>query len=126
MVATNCFECEDGIVRADLRGIVTDDTWSYIFCKTLALAGIYETRNLLIDLRKAHLPADAFADTKLPPVLEYIGLTRLYRIALVMDNSVREYTSYETVFRSRGFTVQMFADYEEARNWFRPADPLMN
>jgi len=126
MIARDCFDCEDGIVHANLRGIVTNETWSYVFCKTLALAGIYETRNLLIDLRKAQVPVDAFAVYNLPPALEYIGLTRLYRIALVMDYRGREYTFYETVFRNRGFIVQLFTDYEEARGWFRPIDPHMN
>lgn len=126
MIARECFDCRDGIVHADLTGVVTDKAWSYIFCRTLALAGIYETRDLLIDLRKASVPVDAFVMYNLPPVLEYIGLTRMYRIALVMDRYRSEYTFYETVFRNRGFAVQMFTDYQEAINWFRPTDRLMN
>jgi len=120
MVPKDCFDCEDGIVRADLRGRVTDQIWSYVFCKTLALAGIYETRNLLIDLRQAQVPVNPFAVLSLPPALEYIGLTRLYRIALVVDYRENDYSFYETVFRNRGFALQIFTDYEEARNWFSP------
>lgn len=120
MVAKECFECEEGIVQADLRGLITNNIWSYVFCKTLAMAGIHQTRNLLIDLRGARVPVNALAIYNLPPALEYIGLTRLYTIALVMDNRGREYKFYETVFRNRGFRVQMFTDYEKARNWLKP------
>lgn len=126
MVAKDCFVYEGGIIRADLRGIVTDETWSYVFCKTLALAGIHQTRNLLIDLRGAMIPVTALAIYNLPPVLAYIGLSRLYRIALVMDCRGSEYTLVDTVFRNQGLVVQMFTDYEEATTWLKPADPHLN
>ena len=126
MVAREFIDCHGGIVHANLRGLVTDKTWSYVFCKTLAMAGIHQTRNLLIDLRESQLPADALVAYYLPPVLEYIRLTRLYKIALVMDIAVREHNFYETVFNDRGFVIQMFTDYDQARNWFNPTDDLLN
>ena len=126
MIIRDRFECEDGIVRADLRGVITDQAWSYVFCKTLALAGIHQTRNLLIDLRGASVPASAFALKDLPPVLEYISLSKLYRIALVLGYRGREYAFCESAFRKGGFTVQMFTDYQQARNWLKPNQQHLN
>ena len=126
MFVKEYFDCQDGIVRADLRGIVTDETWSYVFCKTLALAGIHRSRNMLIDLRGSQVPNNVLSVYNLPPVLEYISLTKRYRIAVVTDSRVSDRSFFDTVFRNRGFTAQMFTDYEDARNWLRPGDQNLN
>ncbi len=115
--AGESFDCGDGIVQGSATGSITWKVWSGLFTRMLALSAVYRTRALLIDLRESCIPTDAFNVYQLPPALEYIGLSRFYTIAFLVNENNRDLAFYETVFLNHGFRLKIFTDHEEARSW---------
>lgn len=124
MVTTKSFTCQDGIVHATLQGEVNNGVWSDFFRRTLAISAVHRTRALLIDLRSARIPVDAFEVHQLPPALEYIGLNRMYGIALLMKERTKELDFYEVVFLNQGFQAKVFTEFDEAKTWLVQECPV--
>ncbi|MEW6411793.1 MAG: hypothetical protein AB1483_04875 [Candidatus Zixiibacteriota bacterium] len=112
-----CYYCDEGIVHAGIKGILEQKSWPYVFCKTLALAGIYHSRGLLIDLREATPPASAPLAGCLPAALEHICESGFYKLALVVQSHSETYSWFDTAFNELAPRLRIFTGYQEAKNW---------
>ena len=112
--------CDEDIVYAGLWGVVAYNSWSHLFCGALALAGIHQTRDLLIDLRETHLPVHTPLFQKLPSALKYMCQSGFYKMAVIVERRASEYSFFETVFLNRGSRLRIFTEYHEAKAWLKP------
>jgi hypothetical protein len=79
----------------------------------------YQCRNHLIDHRATTF-AFKFTDYyERPAVNAKLGITRLFRTAMIFSKLTNETIFMENVFRNRGYNMRHFDDLDEALNWLK-------
>jgi len=74
-------------------------------------------RRILNDLRKAEVRFSTTEIIEIPGFLETTGIDRSWKRAVVVSQSLEDYRFYETTALNRGYTVKIFTDLTEARDW---------
>ncbi len=108
---------QNGFIHGSLSGHVNIGALKEFFSRVLAASTANETTALLIDLRQAQVPADAFEVYSVPEALGKIGVNKRAKMALLMRETSGECKFYETVFLNQGFAVQLFVEFEPAKAW---------
>jgi hypothetical protein len=79
----------------------------------------YQCMNHLIDHRETIFEFKITDYFERPAVNEKLGITRLFRTAMVFSKLTEETKFMENVFRNRGYNLNHFNDIERARNWLK-------
>lgn len=77
----------------------------------------YQCMKHLIDHRETTFAFRIADYYERPAVNEKLGISRLFRTAMVFSQLTDETVFMENVFRNRGYNLRHFKDMDEARNW---------
>jgi len=77
----------------------------------------YQCRNHLIDHRDTTFAFKITDYFERPAVNEKLGISRLFKTAMVFSQLTDKTVFMENVFRNRGYNLRQFKDMDEARDW---------
>ena len=71
----------------------------------------------IVDHRETSFAFNLLEYYERPAINQQIGISHLWKIAMVFKELNKETYFMETVFRNRGFDFRQFVDIEEAKAW---------
>jgi hypothetical protein len=77
----------------------------------------YQSMKHLIDYRQTIFVFKITDYYERPAVNEKLGITRLFKTAMVFSHLSDETVFMENVFRNRGYNMRHFTDMDEATHW---------
>ncbi len=114
---------DDEVVIAKASGPMTLENFEGIYAAGIARAQEHDTRQILIDARQVAMAIPPTQLYGLPALLEQKGLTRGYKVAIVVADDAKtddNLVFLETIFYNRGFQFRVFTETREARTWLKP------
>ena len=79
----------------------------------------YQCMKHLIDHRETTFVFKITDYYERPAVNEKLGISRLFKTAMVFSQSTDETVFMENVFRNRGYNMRHFTDMDEAKSWLK-------
>ena len=79
----------------------------------------YQCHHHLIDHRETVMTFSLPEYFERPVINEQLGISRLFRTAMVFSQLSEDTVFMENVFRNRGYNMRHFADMDEARRWLK-------
>lgn len=113
---------EEQVIAVELSGMIGMADFAVVGPQCLAAAREHGTHAILADARKATLTAQTTELYRLPDTAEEQGLSRHYRMAMVISDDAdrrESFTFLETVFINRGFQMRLFSERKAALEWLR-------
>lgn len=113
---------EEQVITVKFSGAAGMEDLKATCTQCIAVAREHATYAILADASKTALTAQTTELYHLPDTLEEKGLTRHYRVAMVISddpNQKESFTFFETVFVNRGFQMRLFTEQSAALEWLR-------
>jgi hypothetical protein len=113
---------QEQVITVEFSGTAGMDDLKATGTQCIAVAREHATYAILADAREMTLTAQTTELYHLPDTFEEQGLTRHYRVAMVIsdDSDQKEsFTFFETVFVNRGFQMRLFSKRDAALEWLR-------
>jgi len=82
-------------------------------------AAKYQCNSHLIDHRETTFTFSLSDFYDRPSINEGLGISRLFRTAMVFSQLTEDTRFMETVFSNRGYNLHHFADIDEAKAWLK-------
>lgn len=79
----------------------------------------YQCKRHLIDHRDTVMTFSLPEYFERPVINEGLGISRLFRTAMVFSQLSEDTVFMENVFRNRGYNMRHFADMDEAKRWLK-------
>lgn len=113
---------DEQAIVVEFSGAVSMEDLKATCIQCIAVAREHATYAILADAREMRLTAQTTELYHLPDTVEEQGLTRHYRVAMVISddsNQKESFTFFETVFVNRGFQMRLFSERCAALEWLR-------
>ena len=81
----------------------------------------YQCNRHLIDHREMVFLLNLPEFFERPAINEQLGISRLFRVAMVFSQLDENTMFMENVFRNRGYNLRHFTDIDEAKRWLKQA-----
>lgn len=108
---------EHDVLWLKTRGVLKEASANQMVEALVEAAKTYHCAKHLVDHRSALLEMNMMGFYKRPSVNERIGISRLWKTAIVWKRQTDDTHFMETVFRNRGFNLRAFDDFEKAMSW---------
>jgi hypothetical protein len=112
---------EEGVLAVKTSGTLANvDENQKLIAEVLAVLKKYDVTKCLIDDRDLTLKLKTMDIYNLPELISKLGVSRTYRVALVVAESARDnegFEFYETRAYNLGYKHRLFTDIEAALGW---------
>lgn len=96
---------------------MTSETANEMVKEAVQAMDLHQCTKQIVDHRETSFAFNLLEYYERPAVNEQLGISHLWRIAMIFKELDEQTYFMETVFRNRGFDFRQFADIEEAKAW---------
>ena len=112
------YQEEERIIAGRIVGVLTKDLAAQYFAQVGELASKRGCSRVLTDVRAARLEASELDMETLSKDLTNMGLTPTYKRAIVLNEDVKKYKTWENYcFRNGHQRIKLFFDQDKAVDW---------
>ena len=111
------YDEEHDCVIGSYTGRMDCDALHLYVKEMISVASKHICKCFISDIRKAEFDFSMVDIYYMPEALHVLGLDRSWRRAIVVNKQVKELHFFETVALNQGYTVNVFADIDEAMKW---------
>jgi hypothetical protein len=101
------------------KGVLDSESANAMVRDAVQAMDFHQCTRQIVDHRETSFRLNLLEYYERPAVNQKIGISRLWKIAMVFKELDEQTYFMETVFRNRGFDFRQFADINEARRWLR-------
>lgn len=99
------------------KGILTRESANEMLKDVVQAMTQYKCCKQIVDHRETTFELSVLEYYERPQVNKEIGMSHVWKVAMVFKELNEKTNFMETVFRNRGYNFQQFDDVEEARKW---------
>ncbi|MBC7878901.1 MAG: hypothetical protein H7Y59_17145 [Anaerolineales bacterium] len=99
------------------KGVLTSESANKMVKEAVQVMGLHQCSKQIVDHRETTFAFNLLEYYERPTINEQIGISHLWKIAMIFKELNEQTYFMETVFRNRGFDFRQFEDIKEAKEW---------
>ncbi len=107
----------EDILYIKTKGVLTSESANTMVKEAVQAMASHQCSKQIVDHRETSFALNLIEYYERPAVNQQIGISRLWKIAMIFKELNEQTYFMETVFRNRGFDFRQFADMQEAKDW---------
>jgi hypothetical protein len=108
---------DEKVLYIKTKGMLTSESANLMVKEAVAAMDLYQCEKQLVDHSETTFALNILEYYERPSINQQIGLSHLWKIAMIFKELTEQTHFMETVFRNRGFDFHEFENMEEAKAW---------